>query len=618
MENRRKRMVWAALTLTAVMLLPGCLSGTDGFSCGAGTVEDGDECVVDGEDAIPAGSKVFAVEAKQFAFEPNYLEVNEGDHVVITFTSTMDLQNQYLLHSFNMNSYDLYLDLPVGETRTLEFDATIPGEHTFECSIFCGDDHLNMVATLNVIPAGGGAAIAVPKIGNHTALTVTTELYDAAGAIVTTPSWTDNGDLMIVIERESESVAIVDTSVDRVVGRIKGLGFQPHTVVYDEEARHGYLISRGGWLSKIDLNDLSVPGYVKIGDSSRGTALSSNGRYILAGNYDPSSFVIVNTSTMEVEMEYRIPVPFVDGAPTFSRVAALLDTPNGYVFAAMKDLGEIWVIDTNESRWPVGESPFPIVKVFNGQGGLLHDAFITPDGQYYVLASQTSHHMAIIDVYNLTEVGLIDTGLKPHPGPGAVWGDYVFTPSIGEGVLNIINTSSWLTEFRVEVGGPALFTRTFEFGHPSTHAVWERNPDNLQYPYVWWDTVLSTDAEQNKEHYAIDLTLLYDPATTNESLVNAVHVMKWDDCGGRTLHPEFSHDGTKVYISCWATPENGGGLVVYEAMPDSGQATLNGSANDPAVFDVIGFIGGGDVANLWVSEPTGTFGVGLRAHEIGV
>ena len=50
-----------------------------------------------------------------------------------------------------------------GESATLEFVADIPGEHTFDCSIFCGDDHLNMVGTFNVIPATGGPQVAVPE-----------------------------------------------------------------------------------------------------------------------------------------------------------------------------------------------------------------------------------------------------------------------------------------------------------------------------------------------------------------------------------------------------------------------------------------------------------------------
>ncbi len=593
-ENKTQTAMLLAILMISAPLLGGCIGSSD-LSCGEGTEREGDQCVPDDSEPIWQGEwKEFDVEAAQWEFIPDEIVVNEGDHVRITFTSTMSEQDQYLLHSFSLNAYDIAVDLPVGESVTVEFVADQVGEFGYDCSVFCGDLHNDMLGTVIVNPAGGQVVEAAPTIGNTTALDIRTEIYDTSTSPGGTPGW-ENGDLMIVIEREAEAVVVVDTSTDEIVGRIHGLGYQPHTVVFDEEARYGYLISRGGWFSKIDLDDLSVPAYIKVGESSRGTALSSNGNWIAITNYEPSSFVIVNAHSMDIAMEYQIPVPWVDGEPQFSRAASALDTANGYIFVAMKDLGEIWVIDADETRW--SESPFPVVKVFNHQGGMLHDAFITPDGQYYVLASQTSHQMAVIDAVNLEEVALVEVGLKPHPGPGAVWADYIFTPSIGEGKLNIIDSRTWTNEFELPIGGPALFTRTYEFGDPITSEEWEKDPANLQYPYIWWDTVLSTDMEENKEVYVLDARELYTPGATDESIAATVWTLKDDDCDGRTLHPEFSHDGSKVYVSCWAED---GYLLIYESTPGAdGQ------------FDLLGKIEG-------IANPTGTFGVGLRAEEIGV
>lgn len=598
-ERNGVKVILAALLMLFGGGLSGCLGGeevVDQILCGEGTeLIDGTCEVTEEEDPGWQGEWTeIAIEAKQFEFVPSTFTVNEGDHVRLTFTSSMDIQDQYLLHSFSMNAYDIAVDLPVGETVVVEFVADQAGEFGFDCSVFCGDRHNDMVGTMTVIAAGGGEIEAVPLQGNTTALDITTEIYDTTTSPAGVPGW-DNHNLMLVIEREAEAVVFVDTSTDEIVGRIHGLGYQPHTVVYDEEAEHGYLVSRGGWLSKINIDDLTVDNYVKVGDSSRGTALSSDGKWIIATNYEPSSFVIVDAETMEIAMEYQIPILWEDGVAQFSRAASALDTANGYIFVAMKDLGEVWVIDADETRW--GESPFPVVKIFHEQGGMLHDAYITPDGKYYVLASQTSHHMVVIDAENLTEVGLIEVGLKPHPGPGAVWGDYVFTPSIGEGKMNIINTELWVNEYALPIGGPALFTRTYEFGDPSTDAEWEKDPNNLQYPYIWWDTVLSIDMEQNKEVYVLDGRTLYDENATNESIAAGVWTLKDDDCNGRTLHPEFSYDGTKVYVSCWAEE---GYLLVYESTPGA-----------DGEFDLLGKIEG-------IANPTGTFGVGLRAEEIGV
>jgi len=103
--------------------------------------------------------------------------------------------------------------------------------------------------------------------------------------------------------------------------------------------------------------------------------------------------------------------------------------------------------------------------------------------------------------------------------------------------------------------------------------------------------------EQNKEVYVLDGRTLYADNATNESVAAGVWTLKDDDCAGRTLHPEFSYDGTKVYVSCWAED---GYLLVYESTP-----------GDDGEFDLLGKIEG-------IANPTGTFGVGLRAEEIGV
>ncbi|MDP7001798.1 MAG: cytochrome D1 domain-containing protein, partial [Candidatus Poseidoniaceae archaeon] len=550
-----------ALLITALLVgttLSGCIGSDDAISCGQGTVLKEDECVLEESGTDESGEwVVFNIESNQWSFEPNEIIVDEGDKVRLIFTSTSDEQSQYNLHSFGLNAYDIAVDLPVGETVTVEFEADLVGEFPFDCSIFCGDRHNDMTGVLIVNSAGNTEVIAEPETGNNTALVISTDIYDTTTSPNGIPQW-NNSDLMLIIEREAERIAFVDTTTDEIVGRISGLGFQPHTAVFDEDSEYGYLISRGGWLSKIQLDDLTVPNYVKVGVSSRGTALSSDGNWVIATNYEPSSFMIVNTSTMEIAMEYQLPIRWENGESQFSRAAAALDTANGYIFVAMKDLGEIWVIDSLEHRW--GDSPFPVVKIFHEQGGMLHDAFITPDSQYYILASQTSHHMSIIDAKNLTEVGLVEVGLKPHPGPGAVWGKYIFTPSIGEGKLNIINSETWENEFALPIGGPALFTRTFEFGDPSSDVEWEKNHSNLQYPYVWWDTVLSSDVEQNKEVYVLDASKLYLSNASNESIASSVWTLKDDDCEGRTLHPEFSHDGSKVYVSCWA---EAGYLLIY-------------------------------------------------------
>ena len=116
------------LTIGSVLmsLLPGCTGDETLLTRGAGTVCDGDVCVVDvesGGGTTHANTVNLSVTAEQWDFVPDTLEVTEGDHVVITFTNTLTEQTQYLLHSFSMNACDIAADLPAGDTVSVEFDA---------------------------------------------------------------------------------------------------------------------------------------------------------------------------------------------------------------------------------------------------------------------------------------------------------------------------------------------------------------------------------------------------------------------------------------------------------------------------------------------------------------
>lgn len=57
------------------------------------------------------------------------------------------------------------------------------------------------------------------------------------------------GDLGIVIERATGSVAVVDTSARAILGRVEGLGDLSHaSAVYSRDGRHAYVFGRDGGL----------------------------------------------------------------------------------------------------------------------------------------------------------------------------------------------------------------------------------------------------------------------------------------------------------------------------------------------------------------------------------
>ena len=67
------------------------------------------------------------------------------------------------------------------------------------------------------------------------------------------PALRGTGDLGIVIERATGSVAVVDTSSRAILGRVEGLGDLSHaSAVYSRDGRYAYVFGRDGGLTKVD------------------------------------------------------------------------------------------------------------------------------------------------------------------------------------------------------------------------------------------------------------------------------------------------------------------------------------------------------------------------------
>ncbi len=499
--------------------------------------------------------------AYQWGFDPDTIKVNLNDKVILYINSTADKEAQYPKHSFMLNDFNINVDLPVGKVTKVEFIADKAGEFIFQCGIFCGTNHAGMIGKLIVTAPGGEAET------EEETLNPQTYLYKALG------TWNVK-DMMIVVERENRSIVAIDGKTHEKIGEITGLGYQPHTMVFhhytDTDKYYGYMIGRGGWFVKFNLETLEVEGFVKVGTSSRGTAITTDGRYVVVTNYEPYSFVIVDAATMKIVKEYQVPVLYENGTRQASRVASVVDTPDNLMIVSLKELGEVWVLN-------MSESDFPIIKIFRNVGEVLHDAFLSADGRYYFLASQKSDWIWVMDTTNLTEVARIPTGDKPHPGPGGVWGDYAFSPSIGEGKLAVWNLKTFQLE-RAITGpeiGPGLFVRSY-------------TKDMENYSLIWWDTVLDKNATKNRYIHVLNASTLNDP---NPQIWNILTPYN------NSLHPEFTYDGKYVYISCW---QEDGRVLVYESLPgDDGQ------------FDIVAEISG-------IRTPTGIFNVGLRLEEVGL
>jgi nitrous-oxide reductase len=88
--------------------------------------------------------------AVRSSFEPNKIEVNQGDKVVVHITNIEQTTDE--LHGFGLNEYNINIVIDPGETKTVEFVADKPGVFPFYCTNFCSALHQEMQGYMLVKP----------------------------------------------------------------------------------------------------------------------------------------------------------------------------------------------------------------------------------------------------------------------------------------------------------------------------------------------------------------------------------------------------------------------------------------------------------------------------------
>ncbi len=368
-------------------------------------------------------------------------------------------------------------------------------------------------------------------------------------------------DICFVTERDASKVTFIDGTKGTKLSTHPA-GYAVHvTVTNKRQPRYAYSISRDGLVT---MYDLASKGQQKIADcrigtSSRGLAVSPDGKYVLAGNYEPGGAVLFDAMTLEPLKVYPTSsVIDTEGNIGASRVAGIYDTPYGPYFAfALKDAGHVYIIDYSKEG-------FPIVGDIPNIGKILHDGFENEGkeiGRYLMQASQGSDVMGVIDFKTKSLVAKVYTGpgTKPHPGQGSSWyneeyGELFATQSMNVGNV-VIWDSNWDVVANVPTAGGGLFVGT-----------------SKDTPWIWSDCVLGGPQNWNRMYLINKQTLTTDRiievGKDQGKLIDAKShktIASWDvphnDVLPRILHAEPANHGQWTMISEW----NAGRIGIYEA-----------------------------------------------------
>ncbi|MBK9346708.1 MAG: protein nirF [Burkholderiales bacterium] len=301
-----------------------------------------------------------------------------------------------------------------------------------------------------------------------------------AQALDNAPVLRGTGDLGIVIERAVGKVQVVNTSTRTSLATVSGLGDLSHaSVVFSRDGRFAYVFGRDGGLSKVDLLTGTLNKRIVQAGNSIGGAISQDGRFVAAQNYQPGGVRIFDAATLEPVA--TIAASYGTTGQT-SKVVGLADAPGvGFVFALF-DAGEIWVADLSANPAQ------PRVTRYANVGKQPYDGLITPDGRYYLAGLFGEDGLAMLDLWQpergvqkvLAGYGRGEEPLPvfkmPHLRGWAMADGRLYLPAIGRHEVLVVDTRSWQEVARIAVKGQPVFV----MARPDGREIWVNfaHPDN--------------------------------------------------------------------------------------------------------------------------------------------
>ncbi|WP_088280844.1 cytochrome D1 domain-containing protein [Ideonella sp. A 288] len=383
-----------------------------------------------------------------------------------------------------------------------------------------------------------------------------------AASLPAKPLWSaDPMNLFVVVEGGDHHVSLVDGDRFERIHRFASRYALHGGPKFTPDGRYVFFGSRDGWITKVDLWNLTVVAEVRAGLNMRNVAVSGDGRWVMAANYLPHTVALFDA---ELSLVKTIAAATLDGKAT-SRVSAVYDAaPRKSFVVALKDIPELWEISYDPKAEPIfdglvhdyrmGEA---IAKpgTFGVRRTVLNeplDDFFFDQSYRHVLgatrpkpaaeagpkgASAPAAAVPTAQVVNLDirrKIAELPIAGMPHLGSGITFAwngtTVLASPNLKGGAIDVIDMRTWKPLRSVPVPGPGFFLRS----HEAT-------------PYAWTDSMMSPTAKDTLT--IIDKRTLQVVAQVREP--------------GKTLaHIEFTKDGRYALASLW---EMDGALIVYDA-----------------------------------------------------
>jgi nitrite reductase (NO-forming)/hydroxylamine reductase len=366
----------------------------------------------------------------------------------------------------------------------------------------------------------------------------------------------DLDNLFSVTLRDVGKIALIDGGTKEIVEVIP-TGYAVHISRMSASGRYLYVIGRDATINLIDLwmEHPATVAEIKIGMEARSVETSKSkgfeDKYAIAGAYWPPQYVIMDGKTLEplkIVSTRGMTVDTQEFHPE-PRVASILGSHFSPEFVVnVKETGKILLVNykdiNNLKTTEIGAARF------------LHDGGLDASKRYFLVAANASDKVAVVDTKDGKLAGIVDTGIKPHPGRGAnfthpKFGPVWATSHLGDETIVLIGTDpakhpkqAWKVVQKLEgQGGGSLFIKS----HPKSK--------NL---YV--DTPLNPEAEIASSVAVFDISNLDKPP-------EILPIGEWSGISEgvrRVVQGEYNKRGDEVWFSVWNAKDQQSAIVVVD------------------------------------------------------
>ena len=353
--------------------------------------------------------------------------------------------------------------------------------------------------------------------------------------------------LFTVVETGDHHVTILDGDTFEPIWRFPSRYALHGGAKYSPDGRYVYFGSRDGWVSKYDLYSLKPVAEIRAGINTRNIAVSSDGKWVMVGNFLPHSLVVLNAEDLS---PFRV-IPVADKAGKTSRVSAVYNArPRQSFIVAMKDIKEIWELSYDPEAEPiygnfvhsyrvgqveatiVDEQPFGIRRIKIDD--YMDDFFFDQAYSEVMGAARNAKKGQVVNLDVRRKVADLELSSMPHLGSGIIFKykgrDVMATPHLRENAVSVIDMETWKTIKKIKTLGPGFFMRSHENSN-----------------YAWVDVFFGPDKDLL---HVIDLRTL--------EIVRDINPAP----GKTNAHVEFTKDGRYALVSVW---DLDGALVIYDA-----------------------------------------------------